>query len=85
MTTNWRVINWTLTTNLGNGKTWTIPNLDNDNKPRQWQNIWTVTKKNWPMKRNLVNENKYGRYQTRNMTKKLDNGNNVGKKRQTGQ
>jgi len=53
MTTNCRVINWTLTTNLGNGETWTISNLDNDKKLRQWQKIWTATK-NWPMKTNLV-------------------------------
>jgi len=69
MTTNWRVIHWTLTANLVNGKTWTIPNLDNNNKLTQWQKIWTVTK-NWQMKTNLVNENKYERYRRRNRTKK---------------
>jgi len=68
MTTNWTVINWTLTTHLVNGKTWTIPNLGNDNRDNG-KKIWTVPK-NWPMKTNLVNENKYGRYQTRNVTKK---------------
>jgi len=73
MTTNWRVINWRLTAKLVNGKTWAIANLDNNNKLIQWQKIWTVTK-NWPMKTNLVNENKYERYQRRNRTKKsLDN------------
>lgn len=69
MTTNWTVINWTLTTNLVNGKMWTIPNLDNDNRGNGGKKICAVPKY-WPMKTNLVNENKYGRYRSRNVTKK---------------
>jgi hypothetical protein len=60
--------NWTLTTN------WTLvqcKSVDNTKlgqyKIGEWQQIWKVTT-------NLVNENKHGRYQTRNITKNLDNG-----------
>jgi hypothetical protein len=47
MTTNWTLSQWK---NLDD----TI--LGQDNKTRQWQQIWGVTT-NWPMKTNLLNEN----------------------------